>query len=195
MGQRKRKKSKRGSSLSETKEVMAAMASNGDDNMYNDLQNSLDCLRQVVSERFVKLHTDLDKLQFEFKTEIEAVKISIKDIEKSLTYTHSEVEGLKEHLEMEMKEHSKEVDTLNKKITDLDDGLKQEVQNKLYALITSRRRNCRAVVYNILEKELGVYTTKIRFHAVHPVGKKSHGRRTPTIVRFVCREDQEKFGQ
>ena len=76
MGQRKRKKSKRGSSLSETKEVMAAMASNGDDNMYNDLQNSLDCLRQVVSERFVKL-------QFEFKTEIEAVKISIKDIEKA----------------------------------------------------------------------------------------------------------------
>ena len=131
MGQRKRKKSKRGSSLSETEEVMAAMASNGDDNMYNDLQNSLDCLRQLVSERFVKLHTDLDKLQFEFKTEIEAVKISIKDIEKSLTYTHSEVEGLKEHLEMEMKEHSKEVDTLNKKITDLEDGLKQEVQNNI----------------------------------------------------------------
>ena len=71
------------SSLSETEEVMAAMASNGDDNMYNDLQNSLDCLRQVVSERFVKLHTDLEKLQFEFKTEIEAVKISIKDIEKA----------------------------------------------------------------------------------------------------------------
>ena len=75
----------------------------GDDNMYNDMENSLDCLRQVVSERFVKLQTDLDKLQFEFKTEIEAVKISIRDIEKSLTYTQSEVEGLKEHLEMEMK--------------------------------------------------------------------------------------------
>ena len=65
MGQRKRKKSKWGSKLSETEEVMAAMASNGDDNMYIDLKNSLDCLRQVVSERFVKLYTDLDKLQFE----------------------------------------------------------------------------------------------------------------------------------
>ena len=32
---------------------------------------------------------------------------------------------------MEMKEHSKEVDTLNKKITDLEDGLKQEVQNNI----------------------------------------------------------------
>ena len=103
MGQRKRKKSKRGSSSSETDEVMAASASNGDDSMYNDLKNSLDCPRQVVSEGFVKLHTDLHKLRFEFKTEIEAVKLSIKDIEKSLTYTQSEVGGLKEHFEMEMK--------------------------------------------------------------------------------------------
>ena len=61
MGQRKRKKSKRGSSLSETEEVMAASASTGNDSMYNDLENSLDCLRQVVSEGFVKLQTDLDK--------------------------------------------------------------------------------------------------------------------------------------
>ena len=91
MGQGKRKKSKRGSSSWETEEVMAASASNGDSSMYNYLKNSLDCLRQVVSEGFIKLHTDLDKLRFEFKTEIEVVKMSLKDIEKSLTYTQSEV--------------------------------------------------------------------------------------------------------
>ena len=52
--------------------------------------------------------------------------------------------------------------------------------------------DCRAVVYNILEKELGVDTTKIRFHAVHQVGKKIHGRRRPIIiVRFVSREDRD----
>ena len=51
MGQRKRKKSKR------------AWASNGGDSMHNELKNSIDCLRQVVSEGFVKLHTDLDKLR------------------------------------------------------------------------------------------------------------------------------------
>ena len=51
--------------------------------------------------------------------------------------------------------------------------------------------DCKAVVYNILEKELGVDTTKIRFHAVHRVGKKIHGRRRPIITRFVCREDRE----
>ena len=58
--------------------------------MYNELKNSLDCLRQVVSEGFVKLHTDLDRLRFEFKAEIDAVKLSIKDIEKSLTLPWSQ---------------------------------------------------------------------------------------------------------
>ena len=205
MGQRKRKKSKRGSSSSETEEVMTASASNGGDSMYNELKNSLDCLRQVVSEGFVKLHTDLDKLRFEFKTEIDAVKLSIKDIEKSLTYTQSEVEDLKERFEMETKEHSKEVNTLNKNIADLEDRLKQEVENNIALELYTRRENlrfnnieekeyedCKAVVYNILEKELGVDTTKIRFHAVLRVGKKIHGRRRPFNARFVCREDREK---
>ena len=75
-----------------------------------------------------------------------------------------------------MKEHSKEVDTLNEKIADLEDGLKQEVENNIALEQYTRRENlrfnyieekehedCRAVVYNILEKELGVDTTKIRF--------------------------------
>ena len=86
------------------KSIMAASASNGDDSLGNELKNSLDCLRQVVSEGFVKLHTDLDKLRFEFKTEIDALKLSNRGIEKSLTYTQSEVEDLKEHFEMETKE-------------------------------------------------------------------------------------------
>ena len=208
MGQRncKRKKSSRGSSSSET-EVMATAANSGDDSMCNELKNSLDCLRQVVSEGFVKLHTDFDKLRFEFKTEIDAVKLSIKDIEKSLTYmyTQCEVQDLKVHFETETKEHSKEVDALNMKIADLEDRLKQEVKNNItleqYTRLENLRFNnieekehedCKMVVYNILEKELGVDTTKIRFHAVHRVGKKFHGRHRPIIARFVCREDRDK---
>ena len=146
--------------------------------------------------------------RFEFKTEIDAVKLSIKDIEKSLTYAQSEVEDLKEvkeRLEMDTKEHSKELNTLNKKIADLEDILKQEVENNVALEQYTRRENlrcnnieekeyedCKAVVYNILEKELGVDTTKIRFHAVHRVGKKIHGRRRPITARFVCREDRDK---
>ena len=52
--------------------------------------------------------------------------------------------------------------------------------------------DCKVVVDNILKKELGVDTTKIRFHAVHRVGKKIHCRRRPIIARFVCREDRDK---
>lgn len=128
----------------------------------------------------------------------------IKDIEKRLTYTQSEVQDLKEHFEMEMKEHAKEVDTLNKKIADLEDRLKQEVENNIALEQYMRRENlhfnnieekehedCKAVVYNILEKGLGV-DTKIRFYVVHRVSKKIQGRRRPIITRFVCREDRDK---
>ena len=105
---------------------------------------------------------------------------------------------------METKEHSKEVDTLNKKIIDLEGRLKQEVENNIALEQYTRRENlrfnieekdhedCKAVIYNVLEKELGVDTAKIRFHAVHRVGKKIHGRPRPIIARFVCREDRDK---
>lgn len=45
---------------------------NGGDGLYSDLKSSLDYLRQVVSEGFV---TELDKLRFEFETEIVAVRL------------------------------------------------------------------------------------------------------------------------
>lgn len=51
----------------------------------------------------------------------------------------------------------------------------------------------KAVIYNVLEKELGVDTTKIRFHVVHRVGKKIHGRSRPIIARFAGQEDREEF--
>ena len=84
-------------------------------------------------------YTDLDKLRFEFKTEIYAVKLSIKDIEKSLTYTQSEVGDLKERFEMETKDASKEVNSLNKKIADLEDRL--DFHRSLVSGLPSPRRD------------------------------------------------------
>ena len=103
----------------------------------------------------------------------------------------------KEHFGMEMKEHSKEVDTLNKKITDLEVSYLNYIALEQYTrrenlcfnnIEEKEHKDCRVVVCNILEKELGVDTTKIRFHAVHRVGKRIHGRRRPILERFVCRE-------
>lgn len=94
---------------------------------------------------------------------------------------------------------------LNKTIADWKARLKQEVENFMALEPYSRRENlhfnnideqehkdCKAVIYDVLEKELGVDTTKIRFQAVHRVGKKIHSRRRPIIARFVCREDRDK---
>ena len=51
--------------------------------------------------------------------------------------------------------------------------------------------DCKAVMHNVLERELGIDTTKIRFHAVHRVAKIQDGRK-PIIPRFVCQEEWEK---
>ena len=176
MSGRKRKKPKRGSSSSGTEEAMAASAKNGDDSINDDLKDSLDCLRRVVSEGFVKLQTDLDKLRFEFKTEIDKVKLSIKDIEKSLNCTQSEDEDFKEHFEMETKEHSKELVALKKKIANLEGRLKQEVENNIALEQYTRHENlrfnnieekeledCKTVICNVLEKKLGVVLLKLHF--------------------------------
>ena len=107
MGGKKRKKPKRGSSSSGNEEdIMAASNVNNGESIYSDLKYSIDCLRQIVSEGFVKLQSDLDVLRSEFKTDIDQAKLSINDIEKSLTFTQSEVEDLKEQFQTEQKVRS-----------------------------------------------------------------------------------------
>ena len=97
------------------------------------------------------------------------------------------------------------MDALNKKIADLEKKLKQEAENNITLEQYTRRENLRfnniqeeehedskVVVYNILEKELGVDVSNIRFHAVHRIGKKTQGKCRPIIERFVCREDRDR---
>jgi len=50
--------------------------------------------------------------------------------------------------------------------------------------------DCRALIYDILQRDLELNTTSIKFHAVHRVGKIMEGRTRPIIVRFVSREDR-----
>ena len=83
---------------------------------------------------------------------------------------------------METKEYSNEVDAINKKIADLGGRLKQQVENNIAFEQYTRRENlrfnniekeheeCKAIMHNILEKELGFDTTKIRFHRAGKVG-------------------------
>ena len=195
MGGKKRKKPIRGSSsLGNEEDTMAASNVNNGESIYSNLKYSIDCLRQIVSEGFAKLHSDLDVLRSEFKTDIDQVK-SIKDFEKSLTFTQSKVEDLKEQFQMEQKVRSKDLDALNKKIADLERKLKQEAENNITLeqymprenlrfnnIREEEHENSKVVVYNILEKELGVDVSNIRFHAVHRIGKKTQGKCRPIIA-------------
>lgn len=206
MGGKKRKKLKRNSSSSGNEDNAVSMAelNNGDESVYNSLKYSVDCLRSVVSEGFAKVHTDLDSLRLELKTEMEEVKLSVKEIEKSLTFTQGEVELLKEELTKEVTGRASDTDALIKRIADLEQKLKKEVENNTNLEQYTRRENlrfnnikeeededCKLVVYDVLEKELGINTSDMRFHAAHRVGKKIQGRCRPIIVRFVCREDRD----
>ena len=50
----------------------------------------------------------------------------------------------------------------------------------------------KALIVDIIHKELAIDVSGIRFHAVQRVGKQMEGRPRPIIARFVCREDREK---
>ncbi|XP_078361519.1 uncharacterized protein LOC144645861 [Oculina patagonica] len=49
----------------------------------------------------------------------------------------------------------------------------------------------RAIIFDIIAKEMDIETSQMRCHAVHRMGKSTQGRPRPIIVRFVCREDKE----
>ena len=70
-----RKRLKQGSSSSVDEEEMAA-------SKYESLQNSIYSLNKVVTDGFANIHTDIGNLCFKFKTEIDGIKSTIKDIEK-----------------------------------------------------------------------------------------------------------------
>lgn len=70
------------------------MAATKDKSLQNS--ESIDSLNKVVTDGFANIHTDIDNLRCEFKTEMEGIKSTIKDIEKSLESTQEDVESVKE---------------------------------------------------------------------------------------------------
>ena len=167
------------------------------------LKDSIDCLKRVMSEGFAKLHEDMDKLRHEFKEDLDSVKGAIKDIEESLNSTQEDVDSLKEAVENTSATSAYNIEAMNKRILDLENQLKLETERNTKLEQYTRRENlrfnnikemekedCKAVIYDILQRDLELDTSLIRFHAVHRVGKLMQGRTRPIIVRFVSREDR-----
>ena len=92
---------------------------------------------------------------------------------------------------------------MNKKILDLEKQLKLETERNTKLEQYMRRENlrfnnikevekedCKAMIYDILHRDLELDTSLIRFHAVHRVGKLMQGRTRLIIVSFVSWEDR-----
>ena len=167
------------------------------------LKDSIDCLKKVMSEGFAKLHEDMDKLRHEFKEDLDGVKGTIKDIEESLSSTQEDVESLKEAVKNTSETSAYNIEAMNKRILDLEKQLKLETERNTKLEQYTRRENlrfnniketekedCKAVIYDILQRDLELDTSLMRFHAVHRVGKLMQGRTRPIIVCFVSREDR-----
>ena len=151
-----RKRPKQGSSSSVDEDDMAA-------SKFKSLQNSIDGLNKVVTDGFANIHTDIDNLRFEFKTEIEGIKSTIKDIERGLETTKEDVESVKEDVKkvaedflestntlsgkivkLEQLSKSPEVtEALNAKIVKLETQLKQQEEENIRLEQYTRRENLR----------------------------------------------------
>ena len=54
-----------------------------------------------------------------------------------------------------------------------------------------RREDCKGMIINLIQNDLKIDVTNVRFHGVHRVGKLAVEKTRPIIARFVCREDRD----
>lgn len=161
--------------------------------------------------RFSKIHTDMDELRHELKADMKILKEKVKEIERSIEFTQGEVDLLKEDVKAKddqttkLKQSNEELD---RRISELTKKLKEEEEKNIQLEQYTRRENlrfnnipesededCKSLVYDIIDRDLEIDTTCIRFHAVHRVGRKKPGRIRPIIARFACREDRDSVWQ
>ena len=195
-----RKRSKRGSGSSVNSEDMSA-----DGSKTYQVKDAIDALREAMEAGFAGLRSDMDRLRYEFKSDVEKIEHEMKEITQGLNSAQGDVEMLKEKIDKDSKETTTELDALRSKVVDLELRLNAEIENNVRLEQYTRRENlrfnninetdgedCKAIIYNIIDNDLGIGKDGIRFHAVHRVGKKAERRCRPIIARFVSREDRDK---
>lgn len=193
----RRKKRSRGSSSSSTgglqekiQKTDMAEKDEGEQNIteaYKMLKDSVDCLRKELSEGFSKMHTEMDILRYELKSDMAEVKSTMKELEKSLEFTQEEVIELKDQAQTTKKEMEtlrNDTQEMGKKIEDLTKKLKEQEERNTSLEQYTRRNNlrfnniqesegedCKSLIYDIIDRDLEIDNTRIRFHAVHRVGR------------------------
>ena len=165
------------------------------------IMDKLNAMEARIEDNFTQMHSQMGELRYEFKQQIDGVKESIREIEKSLENAWAAIEDVQQeskaykdskrsHQEM-LDKQTNLIQQLQSEVRNLrceNDKLRpslKETQEKLIALENYTRKenlrfmniperqgeNCCDLVYDLIENELKISTQDIRFHAVHRVGK------------------------
>ncbi|CAH3165715.1 unnamed protein product [Porites lobata] len=146
------------------------------------------------------------------KEEIDMLKSNIKGVEKSVDEIWATIEDMKEAtkaLKDSKPVQEDEMQELRALLTKTKGELKEERDKAIELEDYTRRENLKfdnipeseeegvnhspkQVILSILQKELQMDTARIRFHAVHRIGKRKENKHRPIIARFVCREDRDQ---
>ena len=179
------------------------------------LLDKLNAIETRMEDNFSNLHTQIAELTCEFKQDVNIIKSTLQEIEKSVNNAWAAIEDLQQeskalkdskssHQRM-MDEQAAEIQSLKvdlKKLQDENEKLTprlKEAQENLVALENYTRRenlrfmnipetrgeNCQDIIYDILENDLKISADEIRFHAVHRVGKQQNNGATPTRPRPI----------
>ena len=163
--------------------------------------DKLSSMESRMEDNFSNLHAQIAALNSEFKEELNGVKVTIKELEKSLNNAwafiediQSEAKALKDSKSSQqqmLEEQAAQIKTLEANLTNLVTEINYlrptltETQQNLTALENYTRRDnlrfmnipesrgedCQDIIYDLIENDLKINAEDIRFHAMHCVGK------------------------
>ena len=163
--------------------------------------DKLSSMESRMEDNFSNLHAQIAALNSEFKEELNGIKVTIKDLEKSLNNAWAFIEDIqaeakalkdsKSSQQQMLEEQATQIKTLEADLRKLQTELRclqptlAETQQNLISLENYTRRenlrfmnipesrfeDCQDIIYDLIENDLKINAEDIRFHAVHRVGK------------------------
>ena len=173
---------------------------------HEDIRSSIDALIKALEAGFASLRADFEKLRQELKHEIEEMKSEVKSLKESVRFTQDEVDTLREDSKRNTEEMKEGLEDLSMRVAQLEKKLETAVEENIKLEQYTRRENlrfnniaeqegedCKALIRGVIQNEMGIDASHIKFHAVHRVGKKIQNRCRPIIARFISREDRNEI--
>ena len=117
------------------------------------------------------------------------MKHEIQSVKQSITFMKDEVDTLKEKAETNIKEMKGGLEERNKKIVAVEVQLNAEFEKTSSSNSTLAEKTY-VSIHSVIQNDMGIDTSEIKFHTVHRVGKKMESRCRPIICLFISRKDR-----